>query len=70
MDRIRLASITGDDSNESHLVLKENESKERAVLRAFPNLNDARLYAFALVDALPDCEQGFPAKTEREKATA
>jgi hypothetical protein len=66
MTRIRIASLAGDNSNESHLVLSEDADKARTVLRAFGSMQDARSYGMAVVDMDEKAEQAFPEKSERK----
>lgn len=59
MQKIRLASITGENGPESHLVLEESEQGSRKILNAYGSLQEARIFG-----------EAFPPKGVKEKAAA
>jgi len=67
MDTICIASITGDESDRSHLAIREKTDGERVIVKDFPSLDKARSFCEAMVELSSDLTQGWPEKEKREK---
>jgi hypothetical protein len=67
MDTIRIAAVAGDESDRSHMAIREKADGSRTIVKDFASLDKARSFCEAMVELSSDLEQGWPVKEKREK---